>query len=186
MAECNIHAEGGPLWQWDLGRTVHVLDFEAGDVLDFAQAGSCDSVMVAIGADGRATVPNALLKRADGIRVWQRRNGETVYAAALAVKARTKPDDYQYVATPTIGYGELSEEMNRRFEEIEELIGKGGAVTSVEEPLRLEDGVLSIDLAGAVRGTQVSIGEDVPTAPGIRGDSYIRTDGTLYEYAEVE
>lgn len=185
MADCAIHVEGGPLWQWDVGRELHVLDHEPGDVVDFAVAGHCDSVAVAIGEGGTCPIPTQLLERPGGIRAWQRRDGETLAAVALSVRARAKPSDYEYVVTPTVGYGELSEEMRRRFEEVEARLDNAGAVTSVEEPLRLEGGVLSIDLAAA-RGTQVGIGDDAPTAPGIRGDSYIRTDGTLYEYAEVD
>lgn len=185
MDGCSIHVEGGPLWQWDVGRELHVLDYEPGDVVDFAQAGHCDSLMVAIGEGGVAPIPNQLLKRPDGIRAWQRRDGETLAAVALSVRARAKPSDYEYVATPTVGYGELSEEMDRRFKAIEELVGRGG-LTEVREPLVLEGGVLSLDLSKVGRGTQVTVGDGAPEGVAMLGDSYISTDGTLYEYAETE
>lgn len=155
----NIHFDG-QLWQWDLDRHAHVSDFEPGDVLDVARDGSCDALTVEISEDGLAAVPNTLLRRPGTLRLWLRRDGETVDASAEPILERTKPADYLYVETPTIGYRQLE-----------------GRVAALEE--RMDAG------GGGQRGTQVTVGDGVPNQPGIRGDSYIRSNGELWEYVET-
>lgn len=176
-----MHVEGGALWQWDLGREVHVPDFEQGDLLDMARDGSCDALTVALDGEGRAPVPNALLKRAGQIDVWQRRGEATVAQATLTVLERPKPPDYVYSETPTVGYAELE----RRVAALEAGGGGGGGkVQEVEPPLELDGGTLRVDLAG-VRGTQVTTGDDRPSSAASRGDSYIRSNGELWVFTDI-
>lgn len=176
-----IHAEGGSLWQWDLGREVHVEDFEPGDLLDMARSGSCDALTVALDDEGMAPIPNALLKRAGTVEVYQRRGDATVDQACLTVLERPKPPDYVYSATPTVGYAELE----RRVAALEAGGGTGGGkVQEVEPPLVLDGSTLKVDLSG-VRGTQVTTGDAAPSSAANRGDTYIRTNGELWEFTDI-
>lgn len=125
MQRCNIHPEGGQLWQWDTDRRAHVLDYEEGDLLDLAGRDDCDALTVEVSEDGYAPIPNALLKRPGYIRCWLRRGNATVAAGSLKVAERDKPADYHYVETPTVGYAQLK----ARVEELDELVTHSVVIT---------------------------------------------------------
>lgn len=175
----DVDIVGGEVWQWDLNRRVQVIGYLDGDIADFAQREGCTAVSVAV-EDGYAPIPNELLREDRDLRVWIRRDGVTVCSRPIPVRRRQKPLDYIYSETPAIGYAQLE----KRVEALEQGGGGGGAVQRVEEPLLLADGTLSID-AEAVRGNQVTSGDDAPTFPAKVGDVYIRSNGELYRRVQV-
>lgn len=181
-ASGGIHLEDGPLYQYDTGRRVEADDYEPGDLMDFAREGSCRAISVAADGEGYFPVPNKLLKCGEAVLCWLRRGGETVSTARLEVIARAKPDDYQYIETPVAGYRELAQRVEALEKRIDEGGGTGGGkVQDVEPPLVLDGSTLRVDLSG-VRGTQVTSGDDVPSAAANIGDTYIRSNGELYQY----
>ena len=124
-----IHIEDGPLFQYDSDRRAVADGFEPGDLMDFAREGQCRALTVAAKGDPGAEwfpVPNKLLRCADGVVCWLRRDGATVASARFGVTPRAKPADYEYEETPTVGYQQLRDEMLRRLAEMEEKIAAGG------------------------------------------------------------
>lgn len=178
----HIIAKGCTVYQWDTGRYVTIDENEPGDLIDFAGAGDCNALSVAVDGDGDAPIPNELLKDGRDICAWVRRGGKTICSGVIAVKRRKKPLDYVYTETPTVGYQQLKKEVDELREQVGQ--GGGGTVQEVEPPLVLTGHKLTVDLSG-VRGTQVTQGDAAPTSSANRGDSYIRTNGELWEFTDV-
>lgn len=181
-----IHIEDGPLYQYDSDRRAVADDYEPGDLMDFAREGQCRALTVAAKGDPGGEwfpVPNKLLRCADGVVCWLRRDGATVASARFGVTPRAKPADYEYEETPTVGYRELEGRVAALERKLSEG-GGGGRVQDVEPPLVLDGSTLKVDLSG-VRGAQVTTGDSAPTSSANRGDSYIRTNGELWEFTDV-
>lgn len=175
-----VEVQGGPVWQWDIGRYVSISGCGQVQAVDMAVRGAVMSVTVAV-ERGRAPIPNELLQDGADIHVWAKVGERTVGIAHIPVRRRPKPDDYVYVVTPTLGYASLREEMLAKFEELRDEVS---FIRSVEEPLFVKDGgVLGIDMAK--RGTRITVGDE-PPADAVPGDSHIRqSDFALLVAQEV-
>ena len=101
----------GKLVQWDKDRKVIVTGFEGGAEVHFASPGDDHGAYVVELTDGEAAVPNILLTIAGVINVYVYPADRTVFAAALPVMAREKPDDYIYTETEVLSYKTLDEKI---------------------------------------------------------------------------
>ncbi len=101
----------GRLVQWDQDRKVIVTGFEGGAEVHFASPGDDHGAYVVELTDGEAAVPNVLLTMAGVINVYVYPVDRTVFAAALPVMAREKPDDYIYTETEVLSYKTLDEKI---------------------------------------------------------------------------
>lgn len=101
----------GRLTQWDKDRKVIVTGFEGGAEVHFASPGDSHGAYVVELTDGEAAVPNILLTMAGVINVYVYPTDRTVFAAALPVMAREKPDDYIYTETEVLDYKTLDEKI---------------------------------------------------------------------------
>lgn len=101
----------GRLVQWDKDRKVIVTGFEGGAEVHFASPGDDHGAYVVELTDGEATVPNVLLTMAGVINAYVYSADRTVFAAALPVMAREKPDDYIYTETEVLSYKTLDEKI---------------------------------------------------------------------------
>lgn len=101
----------GRLTQWDKDRKVIVTGFEGGAEVHFASPGDNHGAYVVELTGGEAAVPNILLTMAGVINVYVYPADRTVFAAALPVMAREKPDDYIYTETEVLSYKTLDEKI---------------------------------------------------------------------------
>lgn len=101
----------GRLTQWDKDRKVIVTGLEGGAEVHFASPGDDHGAYVVELTGGEATVPNILLTMAGVINVYVYPADRTVFAAALPVMAREKPDDYIYTETEVLSYKTLDEKI---------------------------------------------------------------------------
>lgn len=101
----------GRLTQWDKDRKVIVTGFEGGAEVHFASPGDDHGAYVVELTGGEAAVPNILLTMAGVINVYVYPADRTVFAAALPVMAREKPDDYIYTETEVLSYRKLADEI---------------------------------------------------------------------------
>lgn len=101
----------GRLTQWDIDRKVIVTGFEGGAEVHFASPGDDHGAYVVELTGGEAAVPNILLTMAGVINVYVYPADRTVFAAALPVMAREKPDDYIYAETEVLSYKTLDEKI---------------------------------------------------------------------------
>lgn len=101
----------GRLTQWDKDRKVIVTGFEGGAEVHFASPGDDHGAYVVELTGGEAAVPNILLTMAGVINVYVYPTDRTVFAAALPVMAREKPDDYIYTETEVLSYKTLDEKI---------------------------------------------------------------------------
>lgn len=101
----------GRLTQWDKDRKAIVTGFEGGAEVHFASPGDDHGAYVVELTDGEAAVPNILLTMAGVINVYVYPADRTVFAAALPVMAREKPDDYIYTETEVLSYKTLDEKI---------------------------------------------------------------------------
>lgn len=101
----------GRLTQWDKDRKVIVTGLEGGAEVHFASPGDDHGAYVVELTGGEAAVPNILLTMAGVINVYVYPADRTVFAAALPVMAREKPDDYIYTETEVLSYKTLDEKI---------------------------------------------------------------------------
>ena len=101
----------GRLTQWDLNRKVIVTGYEGGAEVHFASPGDDHGAYVVKLIDGQAEIPNILLTMAGTINVYVYPADRTVFATALWVMAREKPDDYVYTETEVLSYKTLDEKI---------------------------------------------------------------------------
>ena len=101
----------GRLTQWDLDRKVIVTGYDGGAEVHFASPGDDHGAYVVELTGGEAAVPNILLTMAGVINVYIYPADRTVFAAALPVMAREKPDDYIYTETEVLSYRKLADEI---------------------------------------------------------------------------
>lgn len=92
----DISVVDGPLWQWDLNRTV-VVPPDA-EIVHFCITGA-QSVYGVEPEDGIADIPNLLLQQGKSIECWASDSERTLAHARLSVKVRAKPSDYLYTST---------------------------------------------------------------------------------------
>lgn len=175
-----------PAWQWDVGLEVTVAGAEPGDVVDFARAGECAALSVTVSADGAARVPSSLLRCAGQVACWVRRGDRTCGHAVVSVRPRAKPAGYADAPDEVMTWESLDASIRAWVEERLAAGGGtgGGKVQEVEPPLELEGGRLTVDLS-RVRGTQVTTGDGEPSSAANRGDSYIRTNGEIWEFTDI-
>ena len=101
----------GRLTQWDKDRKVIVTGLEGGAEVHFASPGDDHGAYVVELTGGEAAVPNILLTMAGVVNVYVYPADRTVFAAALPVMAREKPDDYIYTETEVLSYKTLEEKI---------------------------------------------------------------------------
>lgn len=101
----------GRLTQWDKDRKVIVTGFEDGAEVHFASPGDDHGAYVVELTGGEAAVPNILLTMAGVVNVYVYPADRTVFAVALPVMAREKPDDYIYTETEVLSYKTLDEKI---------------------------------------------------------------------------
>ena len=101
----------GKLTQWDLNRKVIVTGYEGVAEVHFASPGDDHGAYVVKLVDGQAEIPNILLTMAGTINVYVYPADRTVFATALWVMAREKPDDYVYTETEVLSYKTLDEKI---------------------------------------------------------------------------
>lgn len=101
----------GRLTQWDLNRKVIVTGYEGVAEVHFASPGDDHGAYVVKLVDGQAEIPNILLTMAGTINVYVYPADRTVFATALWVMAREKPDDYVYTETEVLDWRRLDEKI---------------------------------------------------------------------------
>lgn len=101
----------GRLTQWDLNRKVIVTGYEGVAEVHFASPGDDHGAYVVKLVDGQAGIPNILLTMAGTINVYVYPADRTVFATALWVMAREKPDDYVYTETEVLDWRRLDEKI---------------------------------------------------------------------------
>ena len=101
----------GKLTQWDLNRKIIVTGYDGGAEVHFASPGDDHGAYVVKLIDGEAKIPNILLTMAGTINVYVYPADRTVFATALWVMAREKPDDYIYTETEVLSYKTLDEKI---------------------------------------------------------------------------
>lgn len=101
----------GKLTQWDLNRKVIVTGYEGVAEVHFASPGDDHGAYVVELVDGEAKIPNILLTMAGTINVYVYPADRTVFATALWVMAREKPDDYVYTETEVLNWRTLDEKI---------------------------------------------------------------------------
>ena len=101
----------GRLTQWDLNRKVIITGYEGVAEVHFASPGDDHGAYVVKLVDGQAEIPNILLTMAGTINVYVYPADRTVFATALWVMAREKPDDYVYTETEVLSYKTLDEKI---------------------------------------------------------------------------
>lgn len=101
----------GRLTQWDLNRKVIVTGYEGGAEVHFASPGDDHGAYVVELIDGEAEIPNILLTMAGTINVYVYPADRTVFATALWVMAREKPDDYVYTEAEVLDWRRLDEKI---------------------------------------------------------------------------
>ena len=101
----------GKLTQWDLNRKVIVTGYEGVAEVHFASPGDDHGAYVVELIDGQAEIPNILLTMAGTINVYVYPADRTVFATALWVMAREKPDDYVYTETEVLNWRTLDEKI---------------------------------------------------------------------------
>lgn len=101
----------GKLTQWDLNRKVIVTGYDGGAEVHFASPGDDHGAYVVELVDGEAEIPNILLTMAGTINVYVYPADRTVFATALWVMAREKPDDYVYTETEVLNWRRLDEKI---------------------------------------------------------------------------
>ena len=101
----------GRLTQWDLNRKVIVTGYEGVAEVHFASPGDDHGAYVVELIDGEAEIPNILLTMAGTINVYVYPADRTVFATALWVMAREKPDDYIYTETEVLDWRTLDEKI---------------------------------------------------------------------------
>lgn len=101
----------GKLTQWDLNRKVIVTGYEGVAEVHFASPGDDHGAYVVELIDGEAKIPNILLTMAGTINVYVYPADRTVFATALWVMAREKPDDYVYTETEVLNWRTLDEKI---------------------------------------------------------------------------
>ena len=135
---------GGPVWQWDADRSVGV---KGADAVHFAYPGDDEALVVIVGDDGTAEIPNQLLTRSGTIRCWtydaesERTTGELL----IPVAERAKPSDYVYTPTEVETVASVKRWVEERIAEIEV---SGGM--EIGHGLKMEDGKVCVDCADAV------------------------------------
>ena len=101
----------GRLTQWDLNRKIIVTGYEGVAEVHFASPGDDHGAYVVELKDGEAEIPNILLTMAGTINVYVYPADRTVFATALWVMAREKPDDYVYTETEVLDWRTLDEKI---------------------------------------------------------------------------
>lgn len=101
----------GRLTQWDLNRKVIITGYDGVAEVHFASPGDDHGAYVVELIDGQAEIPNILLTMAGTINVYVYPADRTVFATALWVMAREKPDDYIYTETEVLSYKTLDEKI---------------------------------------------------------------------------
>lgn len=101
----------GRLTQWDLNRKVIVTGYEGVAEVHFASPGDDHGAYVVKLVDGQAEIPNILLTMAGTINVYVYPADRTVFATALWVMAREKPDDYVYTENEVLDWRTLDEKI---------------------------------------------------------------------------
>lgn len=101
----------GRLTQWDKDRKVIVTGLEGGAEVHFASPGDDHGAYVVELTGSEAAIPNILLTMAGVINVYVYPADRTVFAAALPVMAREKPDDYVYTETEVLSYKTLEKQI---------------------------------------------------------------------------
>ena len=101
----------GKLTQWDLNRKVIITGYEGVAEVHFASPGDDHGAYVVKLIDGEAEIPNILLTMAGTINVYVYPADRTVFATALWVMAREKPDDYVYTETEVLNWRTLDEKI---------------------------------------------------------------------------
>lgn len=101
----------GRLTQWDLDRKVVVTGYDGVAEVHFASPGDDHGAYVVELKDGEAKIPNILLTMAGTINVYIYPADRTVFATALWVMAREKPDDYVYTETEVLNWRTLDEKI---------------------------------------------------------------------------
>ena len=101
----------GRLTQWDLDRKVIVTGYDGVAEVHFASPGDDHGAYVVELIDGEAKIPNILLTMAGTINVYVYPADRTVFATALWVMAREKPDDYVYTETEVLDWRTLDEKI---------------------------------------------------------------------------
>lgn len=180
-----ITYDGGPLYQWDTGRTVTVTT--AGATEAHFAAKRSERAMVAELKGGKAEIPASLLVTGDAVAAWASDGRETLERAIFPVRPRAKPD----------GYIQTDDEV-RTWEDVKQWVkdaiaasGKAleaGTATQLgpdDAPtVEIAGGRLNLGIPAGKPGTKVATGEGQPAIGGREGDLYIdEATGALYKYS---
>lgn len=168
----------GRLTQWDKDRKVIVTGLEGGAEVHFASPGDDHGAYVVELTGGEAAVPNILLTMAGVINVYVYPADRTVFAAALPVMAREKPDDYIYTETEVLSYKTLDEKIGdlsklttaakeNLVAAINEVAQSGGGTASVY--MRVADGYIEYSGDGVTWEKLIAV-DELKGEKGDRGE----------------
>ena len=156
----------GRLTQWDKDRKVIVTGFEGGAEVHFASPGDDHGAYVVELTDGEAAVPNILLTMAGVINVYVYPADRTVFAAALPVMAREKPDDYIYTETEVLNYktldkkiGDLAKLTTTARENLVAAINEAATKGTAAIYMRVADGFIEYSGDGATWEKLIAVDE---------------------------
>lgn len=167
----------GRLTQWDKDRKVIVTGFEGGAEVHFASPGDDHGAYVVELTDGEAAVPNILLTIAGVINVYVYPADRTVFAAALPVMAREKPDDYIYTETEVLSYKTLDEKIGNLAklttaarENLVAAINEAAAKGTTAIYMRVADGFIEYSGDGATWEKLIAV-DELKGPKGDKGDT---------------
>lgn len=167
----------GRLTQWDKDRKVIVTGFEGGAEVHFASPGDDHGAYVVELTDGEAAVPNVLLTMAGVINVYVYPADRTVFAAALPVMAREKPDDYIYTETEVLSYktldgkiGDLAKLTTAAKENLVAAINEAATKGTASVYMRVADGFIEYSGDGATWEKLIAV-DELKGPKGDKGDA---------------
>lgn len=167
----------GRLTQWDKDRKVIVTGFEGGAEVHFASPGDDHGAYVVELTDGEAAVPNILLTMAGVINVYVYPADRTVFAAALPVMAREKPDDYIYAETEVLSYktldgkiGDLAKLTTAAKENLVAAINEAATKGTAAIYMRVADGYIEYSGDGATWEKLIAV-DELKGEKGDKGDT---------------
>lgn len=180
-----ITYDGGPLFQWDTGRTVTVTA-EGATEAHFATKGSERAMVVEL-RGGRAKIPSSLLALGCAMEVWASDGTETLERAIFPVRPRAKPDDYIQTDDEVRTWEDVQQWVKDAIAASGKALETGTATRLGPDDaptVEIANHRLNLGIPAGKPGTKVATGEGQPAIGGREGDLYIdEATGALYKYS---
>lgn len=162
MAKDLIRPVGGPIWQWDLNRTVEVRGSRPGSTVHFAVSGQDEALVVEVREEGGsavADVPNLLTVEGEPIYCWPVDGDRTLGVQMLPVRPRTRPQGYAYEPTEVVTIEALKQWVEDQIASIE--TGLGLSYEKLADKPSIEGVELTGDRAFSELGMREATAEDI-------------------------